>query len=62
MLSAGYHQPICKVRIWHTMAGSPTLSKQPLPAKALIDFLACTCGGRTGLPGKRNGAGIPHRP
>ena len=39
MLLAGY-QRICKVRTWHTMAGSPTLSKQPLPAKALIDFLA----------------------
>jgi hypothetical protein len=32
-------QPICKARTWCT-SGSPAASEQPLPAKALIDFLA----------------------
>jgi molybdate transport system substrate-binding protein len=40
------------------LAGSPALAGQPLAAKALIEFLAAPSA-RTGLQGKRDGAGYP---
>jgi molybdate transport system substrate-binding protein len=42
------------------VAGSPNLSRQPLQAKALVDFLASPVAG-SGLQGKWNGTGITDR-